>query len=293
MRYFLLISMLATTLFLPAQSHAQVGTMKWHFKSRADVVPALQQTRGNLHNTYEVLICAARQGYRNTSLGYYEGVVLGHEFSATVQDSAAFAFAHDLADNFSPWDWKKDVNYKDYKGSNEATATLFRDRAYANGSGSPEVLVMRAYRSRYFFKEQRKQAFEWTSKAVKRSPKWADGHYWLAQAAEYYGLSLQNSKDPAERTLAVRIGRLGMLSYDRAEKLDPALRPYTYLGRIGLSQLIADKKAAQMIPVYADAHLRAFPSYGAWYKKTWGKTEGDFREMYTRIAANIARKASS
>lgn len=293
MRFLLLLSMLTIALFLPTPSQAQVGTMKWKFTSRAQVVPALKQTRGNLRGTYEVLICAARQGYRNTALGYYEGIVTGHEFSATVQDSAAFAFAHDLSDNFGSWNWKKDVDYKDYKGSNEAMATLFRDRAYSNGSGSPEVLIMRSYRSRYFFKENRKQAFEWASKAVKRAPKWADGHYWLAQAYEYYGLSLQASKNPADQILAVRLGQLGMLSYDRAEKLDPALKPHTYLGRIGLSQLIADKKAAQMIPVYTDAHLRAFPNYASWFKKTWGKTEQDLRKMNSQIAAQIAQKATS
>ncbi len=293
MKVLTLLTTFITIPLLALPACAQVGTMKWHFKSRADVVPALQKTRGNLRGTYDVLICATRQGYNNTALGYYEDIVLGHEFSATVQDSAAFAFAHDLADGFRPWNWKKDLDYSDYKGSNEATAIFFRDRAYKKGAHSSEILVMRAYDARYLFKENRKRAFEWTSKAVKRSPDWADAHYWLAQAAEYYGLSLRDDKDPAQQAYAAHMGRLGMLSYDKAERLDPGIRPYTYIGRIGLSRLIADKEAAKMIPIYADAHWRAFPGYATWYKKNRGKTYQEYQEMYARIASQIAQKATS
>lgn len=279
--------------FAASPAHAQVGTMQWHFKSRAEVIPAVQQTRGNLRSTYNVLICAARQGYINTALSYYEGIVSKGMFDASVQDSAAFAFAHDLADGFIPWNWKKDINPSNYQGTKESKVIFLRDRAYSKSPHLAEVLVMRSYKSRYLFKEDRKQAYEWALEAVKRSPKWADAHYWLAQSAEYYGLSLQNSKSPEEKAQAIQLGRIGMRSYDKAENLDPNMRPYTYLGRIGLSQLIADKKAAKMIPIYVNAQLRSFPNYSPWLKKRWNQTEGDYREMYDKIASQIAQKATS
>lgn len=293
MKFLLLTCLLGATLVAASPSHAQMGTMKWHFRSRADVVPALQKTRGNLRSTYDVLICAARQGYRNTALGFYEDVVSGHEFNATVQDSAAFGFAHDLADNFSPWYWKKDLDFSDYKGSSRASAVLFKDRAFQYGAGSPEILVMRAYKERLLFKETRKRAYEWCLKAVKRAPNWADAHYWLAEAAEDYALAFQDEHKPSNKAIIVRLGRLEMSSCDRAEKLDAGLHPYLYMTRINASELIADKKAARMIPIYADAYLRAFPGYAVFYQRTWGKDEEQIRAMYARIAAGIAAKATS
>jgi len=287
------LGLLCGTLLVSTTSHAQMGTMRYRFRSRAAVVPALQKARGNLRNTYDVLICAARQGYRNTALGYYEGVVSGHEFDATVQDSAAFAFAHDLADNFSPWYWKRDTDFRDYKGSSRGSAVLFKDRAFKYGAGSPEVLVMRAYKARLFFKEDRKQAYEWCLKAVKQSPQWADGYYWLSEAADNYALSLQDEHKPLNQARIVRLGVLEMRACDKAEHLDPGLHYYLYINRINASELIADKKAARMIPIYADAFLRAFPEYAVFYKRVGGKDEAQIRAMYARIAADIAAKAKS
>jgi len=281
------------TLLVSTPSHAQMGTMRYRFRSRAAVVPALQRARGNLRSTYNVLICAARQGYRNTALGYYEGIVSGHEFDATVQDSAAFAFAHDLADNFSPWYWKRDTDFREYKGSSRGSAVLFKDRAFQYGAGSPEILVMRAYKARLFFKEERKQAYEWCLKAVKQSPQWADGYYWLSEAAENYGLSFYGDHKPDSQARMVRLGRLAMRACDKAERLDPGLHYYLYLNRIDASELIGDKKAARMIPIYTNTFLRAFPEYAVFYKRVGGKDEAQIRAMYAKIAADIAAKATS
>ncbi len=152
---------------------------------------------------------------------------------------------------------------------------------------------MRAYKARLLFKKDRKLAYEWASKAVKRAPNWADAHYWLAEAADDYALAFQDEHQPSNQAIIVRLGHLEMRSCDRAEKLDPALRPYLYMQRINASRLIADKKAARMIPIYADAYLRAFPNYATFYQKSWGKNEAQIREMYAKIARDIAAKATS
>lgn len=280
----------------PACSRAQVGTMRWHFRSRSAVTAALQQTRGNLRKTYEVLVCAGRQGFCNTSIGYYEDVVTGHEFDATFQDSAAYAFAFDIGYVFRPWSWKIDPDKSMIKKSTRATAQLFRERALAMRPQSPEVLVMRCLDENMYF--SRKEAYQHTLQAVKRAPNWADAHYWLAWSACSYALTFNRDvhpvvKKPASKVIQVRLGKLALKSYDRAQKLDLGLRPYLYIERVGAYELIADRNAARMIPICLNVHLQAFPWYAEWYRKTWGDDEQQLRVTYSRIAADIAKNATN
>ena len=133
-----LIALLITLLTFPACAPAQVGSLNWTFQSRADVVPALKQTRGNLRATYNVLVCSVRYGYQNTSLEYYEKVVEGRDFDASAEDSAAYAFAYALSNGLRPWSWKKDSYRGSIKDSSRAKAVYFRNRAFESlGYNSP------------------------------------------------------------------------------------------------------------------------------------------------------------
>lgn len=286
------------TLLCSSSSFAQMGKMKYPFRSRAQVIPVLQQTRGNLRQTYNALICAARLGYIRTAIGYYEGVVSGQEFTASAQDSAAYAFAFDLGSSFRPWDWKTDLSPISMKRSSRALALLYRDRAFAALPKSPEVLVMRAFYGSLDPAEEQRERYLTAVRAVRLAPQWADAHYWLAWTANSYAMALQQDvwpilKNPASKATRIRLGKVQMRAYDAAQRLDPSLRPSLYLLRIGACQLIADKKSAQMIPVYVNAHLRAFPGYLAWYHHNTGNGEVEFRASYRQIADDISKNATS
>ena len=298
------IYLLLCLLLLCGSGQAQMGTMKWRFNSRAEVVSALQETRGNLRATYEVLICAGRQGYTNTGIGFYENVVVGHEFDASAQDSAAYAFAFDLGYSFRPWGWKRDLDQSMIKKSSRANAAHFRDRARSLRPNVPEVLVMRAFWERSLGEQESKDAYQANLQAVKRAPRWADAYYWLGTNANIYAGTFRsqtlnnkttaNSQEMAEaKATVVRLGRLQLRAYDKAEALNLGLRPHLYWSRLDAYQDIADKKSAQMIPILVERHLHAFPNFGAWYQRTTGRTVQQFRQGYQDLAAQIARDATS
>lgn len=292
----IIFSLLCAVLILSKDSYAQVGTMKWQFKSRSEVNSALQKTRGNLRKTYEVLVCAGRQGFCNSSIAYYEKLVVGHNFDATYQDSAAYAFAYDIGYSYRPWSWKIDPNQSIVKNSSRTTVAYFRDRAAGLRPLSPEILVMRSvYESTT---SDRKEAYQHALQATKLSPDWADAQYWLAWAAKSYGLTFNKDVHPvvkkaSSKTAQIQLGKVAIQAYSKAEKLDPALSRYLYIEKIGAYRLIADKQSAQKIPVLLDNHLRSFPLYAAWYEKAWGKDEQQLRQMYADIASDISKNATS
>ena len=285
-------------LLMCATSQAQIGTMRWHFKSRDEVKSALQQTRGNLRSTYDVLICAGRQGYTNTSIGFYEDVVADHEFDASSQDSAAYAFAYDLGYSFRPWGWKIDTDQSMIKKSGRAIAQLFRDRAQSMLPNSPEVLVMRAFWERSLGEQESLDAYRATLRAVNLAPRWADAYYWLGIAATTYAGTFEgrivndkikpNTKEMAQaKSTMADLGHLQLRAYDKAEKLDPGLHSYLYWPRLDAYQNIADKKSAEMMPSLVEQHLRAYPNFGTWYRQATGRTVQQFRQGYKDLAARI------
>jgi len=291
---------LLTTLSCGLGCQAQVGTIKWHFNSRPEVVQALQKTRGNLRATYEVLICAGRQGYTNTSIGFYEDVVAGHNFDASAQDSAAYAYACALGYTFRPWGWKRDTDDSMIKKSSRANAAYFRDRARSLRPDSAEVLIMYSFWTTDQDDETRKAGYEAALKGVNRAPRWADAYYWLGYAADACAGSLQSrvlnkrvkSDQEANQMKAksVRLARLTIRAYDKAERLDPGMRPNLFFRRLSAYSMIRDKKSAQMIPILVEAQLRAHPDFAAWYRR---RTSRDFRESWAETAAKIAAEASS
>ena len=284
------IFILLAVLSLSAPSWAQVGTLKWPMRSRSDVTSALTKTRGDLRATYEVLVCAARQGYPSISIDYYDKIVRGKEFDATAADSAAFAFAYDLGHSFRPWNWKQDAKPIPVKGT-QAMAQYFRERALSGLPNSPEVLTMRAFWGATQSGEKRDNAYFSALKAVKKAPDWADAYYWLASASKNYAYRF--SQDESKRDLQKRLGLLALRAYDKAEKLDPTLRPHLFQPRAYAYELVGDKKSAQMIPILAEAHLKAFPQYGSWYRQKTGRTIEDYRQMWKEIADQVSQKATS
>lgn len=285
------------------QTLAQQGTMKWRFASRSQVVPALEKTRGNLRATYEVLMCAVRQGYSRTALGYYENIVAGHEFAASSKDSAAYSFAFDLCDGPRPWHWGRDRALREVKKSSRASAQYFRERAMKMSSGSPEVLLMTSFYGLYQGDmKERGQAYQNLVKATKRAPTWADAHFWLGMAATTYAMSYETRildkevtpiTKPQYQAAIKRLGAISLRAYDRAEKLDPGLRPYLFAERLFACQQAETKKCAKMIPLYVEAHLRAFPEFPAWYLKQTGENEIQYRKSWQGIANRMAASATS
>ena len=294
-----ILLLFALILGVATTSHAQMGTMLWQFNSRAEVKEALEQTRGDLRQTYNVLICAGRQGFCNTGIGFYENIVVGHEFDASPQDSAAYAFAFDLGYSFRPWGWKRDEDDSIVKNESRALAQLFRDRARTGLPDSPEVLVMRAFWSSSLEAEDRKQAYEDSLRAVELVPDWADAYYWLGTNAGSYSNIFStpiareevkpNTPEMAQiRAKLVEFGRLQLRAYDKAESLDAGLRPHLYWSRLYAYQNLRDKESVRMIPILVEEHLRAFPNFAGWYYKVMGKTTQQWRQDYYDLAAEIA-----
>ena len=270
-------------LVLSTCAQAQVGSLNWSFQSRADVVPTLQKTRGNLRATYEVLLCSARYGYELTALSYYEDVVSGKEFSASADDSAAYAFAYAISDGLRPWNWRKDSLNISLK-SNQAMGITFRDRASKLKPKSAEVLVMQAFWEMMEWSgKHREEAYRHTLEAAKIAPQWADAYYWLGWAAEHYALTFTGDDAKSQETKS-DLGRLMLRAYDKAESLDKGLRPHLYMQKLSAYELIGDKESSRRIPEIVDAHLKAFPYYGAWYQKRTGKNAQEFRQMWARRA---------
>lgn len=258
---FLLLSLFASISCV----HAQVGSLDWSFRSRADVIPALNKTRGNLRATYNVIICTARYGYQNTALGYYEKVVEGRDFDASAEDSAAYAFSYAISNGFRPWNWKKDSYRGSIKDSSQAKAAFFRERAFNLKPKSPEVLTMQAF-AETMGGLRRKEAYKHMLYATKLAPKWADAYYWLGWSADYYALDIHGQDAENQKTKA-NLGRLMLNAYDKAEKLDPNLKPHLYLKRIGAYDLLPKQEAMKEVPKLIDAHFKAFPYYVDWCKK--------------------------
>ena len=288
----------AFLVLLCAKGQAQMGTMKWKFNSRAQVTKALGQTRGDLRATYNVLICAGRQGYTNTGIGYYEKIVDGKEFSASGQDSAAYAFAYDLGYSFRPWGWKRDTDQSMIKKSSGARAQLFRERAKSLLPNSPERMVMRAFWAGSLQREERQEAYALSLQSVKLAPKWADAYFWLGEHTSGYAniFSTQITRKQIEsgsvqmkqtKAKLASLGQLQLRAYDKAEALDPGLRPHLYWPRIGAYQRIRDKKSARMIPILSEKHLKAFPQFGDWYRKSFGRSVQQWRHDNTNLAAEI------
>lgn len=274
-------------------SFAQMGKMKWHFKSRTDVAPALQQAQGNLRETYEVIVCAARQGYSSSALSFYEDVVLNHQFDATAKDSAAYVFAFDVNYSLRPWDWKKDRS-PTHTRSGRAMAQLFWDRSNSLAKSSAEVSVMRVLPNLTIPRTERRRGYQDALRAVQLAPKWADAWYWLGQAARSYALTFEDlPRSASNRATQVRLSRLELRAYDRAAKLNPSLKPYLGLARAAAYEMLADKKSPQMMTLYLSQYLRDFPSWIVWYGKRIGKTEEQVRDEWNRRIAKVQERAGA
>ena len=296
-RLLLLLLMLCALVLKPASSQAQVGTMKWRFKSRAEVRTALTKTRGNLRKTYEVLVCAGRQGYCNTSIAYYEKIVVPKPFDSTAVENASYAFAYDIGYSYRPWSWKIDPDKSMIKLSSPTKAATARQRGEAVTTA--EALVMRCmYNST---SSARKKAYQQGLQAVENAPKWADAHYWLAGAATNYAFTFQKDVWPTVKRKEswdrmVDLGQVAMRSYRRAENLDSGLRPYLFLEKAGAAELMADPQSLATIPSLIQAHLQAFPNYISWYQKTWGEdTQGFYRQwdQRSKAAADTREKVAA
>jgi len=278
---------------LSIPSFAQMGKMKWRFKSRNDVGSALQQAQGNLRETYEAIVCAARQGYSSSALSFYEDVVLNHQFDATAKDSAAYVFAFDVNYSLRPWDWKKDRN-PIHTRSGRAMAQLFWDRSNSLAKSSAEVSVMRVLPNLTIPRTERRQAYQDALRAIKLAPNWADAWYWLGQAAGSYALTFEDlPRTVANRATQVRLSRLELRAYDRAEKLNPSLKPYLGLARAAAYEMLADKKSPQMMTLYVNQYLRDFPSWIVWYGKRMGKTEEQVHDEWSRRIAKVQERAGA
>jgi len=274
------LTLFVLLLVCTTKAHAQVGTAKWSLSTRSDVVSALKATRGNLRQTYEVMICAARQGFTSTSVSFYAPLVRGQEFRASGADSAAFAFADDLNGfTFRPWNWKHDPIET---SGNLVWVGYFRDRALKLLPNSPEVLVMRSF---YEATTEQEKGYQTALKATRLAPRWADAYYWTVHAAIMYGNSFgaDKSKRPIER----KMGQLALQAAKKAEPLDLGLRPKLFLLRLQAYELLRNKESVKMIPMLGEMHFRAFPSYATWARRRNNQSIQQVREEWARAVKRI------
>ena len=91
-------------------------------------------------------------------------------------------------------------------------------------------------------------------------------------------MTIEGQDAKSQKTKA-NLGRLMLNAYDKAEKLDPKLKPHLYLKRIEAYDLLPKQEAMKEVPNLIDAHLKAFPYYVDWWKKRYpGETEASIRE---------------
>lgn len=245
---------------LAIPSHAQMGTPRFHFRTRAEVKTAALANLKKPRETYNLIICAGRQGLIGTALQTYEAIVKKDPFNAPPQVQSAYAFSHFLTLYPRSWYWQRERTPGLVRGQweNEGKVTVFRDEALKLMPKSPEVMLEYAL---WLDNQQegRPRALKMIEQAITYAPQWAELHYWHA-------LLLTNRAVvfPAKEIekMLPRYATLSLQALNRAERLDPAFKQEGLNLRISRYEWIGQPQKALAA---LDAYLRYRPDF-AQYK---------------------------
>lgn len=263
-------------------ARAQVGTPKWHFHSRAEVEAATRRYKLNLRQSYNIIMCATRQGMIRSVVHTYEEMMPSNIFNVPPEMASSFALAHRMMQGGNSWDWGLDTkpNVAKTTSSDGIKVTLYRDRALEMLPNSPEVLVSYAIWA-CDYGEKRPQALHLVEKALRLAPKWADAYDWHSEMLNYNWVQLS----PAQRVKQGRHYGAAMLrSLDTAARLDPWFKQeisfdkfyaYTAMGR--------PREALASFDAYAVTR----PDFPIFWDKRFGV--GQYKRMRDAVVAE-ARK---
>ena len=265
---------------LPA--HAQMGTAKWRFQNRAQVEAATRKYKMNLRESYNIIMCAARQGMIRSVVHTYEQIMPKNVFDVPPEMASSFALACRMMQSRG-WDWKVDntPNITKISANDALTVSLYRDRALQMLPNSPEVLVSYAIwatdRS-----EQCLQALQLSQKAVRLAPRWADAHYWHSIMLNNEWLELA----PAQRSKqGPRYGAAELRALNTGVRLDRGLKQLLDKDKSTIYQTMGRPREAL---IYFDAYAAQEPGYAVFWDKYFGK--GQFKKMRDGYVAEAQKK---
>lgn len=253
---------------VPAQ--AQVGTPKYQFQSRAQVEAITRKYKLNLRESYNIIMCAKRQGLINSVVRVYEQEAGSNPFNTPPQIASSFALAHEMMGATVRWDWKWDqtpgiTSLSDRDG---IRMTLYRDRALEALPNSPEVLLSYAIWAKG--QGQSEKALNLTTKALKSAPNWADLQWWHARILGSRLSAFNEAQFQKER---VRYAILELRALSKAEQLDYYFKKENLISK---SHTFFEAKR------YGDA-LSAFDNYN-YFRPDYKKYLGQARYQQTRDA---------
>lgn len=233
-RFGLILALLCGLLF---PSQAQVGTPKYHFRNRAEVEAATRKHKLDLRESYNIILCAKRQGMIKSVVRVYEQEV-SNPFDTPPQLASSFALAHHLSVTTGRWEWKVDQasGLTNLTQADGIQTTIYREQAFKKLPRSSEVILGYAIWAKDQGNEE--QAVNLTSKALRLTPNWADLNWWHGQMLDARIMNMQ--PETRKQREKPRYGALMLRSLAKAERLDPAFKmegliakssAYTYMKR--------------------------------------------------------------
>lgn len=238
---------------VPAQ--AQVGTPKYRFQNRAEVEAAVHEHKLDLRESYNIIMCAKRQGMIKSAVRAYEAELPATPFDTPPQLGASFALAHELMRASIRWDWEHDrsTGLTKLTQADGIRVTLYRDRALEAMPNSPEMLL--DYAIWAMEQDQREKALNLTTKALRYAPDWAELNWWHATTLDYRLIAMGNKERDREEP---RYGALILRYLNKAERLDPAFKQENLISKASAYSYMGRYKEA--LAAY-DAYIRYKPGY--------------------------------
>jgi tetratricopeptide (TPR) repeat protein len=249
-------------------SQAQVGTPKWYFHDRVEVEEAARKYKMNLRESYNIIMCAKRQGMIRSVVRTYERDLSASPFDTPPEVCSSFALAHDLMTSSVRWDWKPDYQ----RGLTKLTQgdgvriTFYRDRALELLPKSPEALLASAITA--LNQDKRAESLNLINKALRSAPNWAELHWWRAKALDYRLIAMGSQERQKEKA---RYSTLILRALSESERLDSAFKQENLLRR---------SETYSNLGRYKDA-LQAFDAY-ILYKPKYRQFIGEAAYLATR-----------
>ena len=266
---------------LPA--HAQVGTPKWNFHSRAEVEAATRRYKLNLHQSYNIIMCATRQGMIRSVVHAYEEMMPSNVFDVPPEMASSFALAHRMMMGGNRWDWKLDTtpNITKLSDADSLKVALYRDRALEMLPNSPEVLVSYAIWATGYG-EKRPQALHLVEKALRLAPRWADAYYWHYATLEDNWAILPPAQWDRQ---GPRYGLAMLHALNTAAQLDPWFKRGVDVDRAMAYERLGRPREAL---TFFDAYTTARPDYAQYWDSRFGT--GQFRRRRGALLAQTRKK---
>lgn len=243
-----------------AKSSGAAARPVWKFTSVPQMKALITKCLNNPRATYYIIVRARRLGMEKEAALFYRSFLKEETKNGVSEPKhsanhgyvmAAYAFSHYVAVGPSSREYfiqnppSLVQQLRDYG----LEADGYRTWALQEEPNSPEVLLETSLAvldgsSATETRQQRiLRAIGYTRKAVRLAPEWADARYWLANHLHRTATLFQGQTDSWYREALVH--------YDKAEKLEPQLRPECLRERASIWSTIGqNQKAFQCLEAY-------------------------------------------